>query len=79
MNEKKISESLNRLSSILERRSKLWNAFLTGIVTGVGTAIGATLIGAIVVGLIASNLNKIPILREILPNNFQKIVENQSN
>jgi uncharacterized membrane protein len=79
VNEKKISESLNRLSSILERRSKLWNAFLTGIVTGVGTAIGATLIGAIVVGLIASNLNKIPILREILPNNFQKIVENQSN
>jgi uncharacterized membrane protein len=79
VNEKKISESLNRLSSILERRSKLWNAFLTGIVTGLGTAIGATLIGAIVVGLIASNLNKIPILREILPNNFQKIVENQSN
>jgi hypothetical protein len=77
MKEKEISENLERLNNLLERRSKKWNTFLTGVVSGIGTAIGAALIGGIIVGLIASNLGKIPLIREILPDNVfnQYVVE----
>lgn len=67
MKEKELSQSLDRLSTILERRSKAWNVFLTGVLNGIGTAIGAALIGSLIVGLIASNINKIPFIKDIIP------------
>jgi len=67
MDEDKVSKSLERLSNLLERRSKAWNVFLTGVLSGVGTVIGAALIGTILVGLIASNLSNIPVLRDVIP------------
>lgn len=76
MDEKKLSDNIERLNHILERRSKNWRVFLTGVVSGIGTAIGAALIGAIIVGIIASSINKIPILRELLPNNIQEYIGN---
>jgi zinc transporter ZupT len=79
MDNKDISENLERLNDLLERRSRKWNTFLTGVISGIGTAIGAALIGAIIVGLVASNLSKIPIIKDILPDNVlnQYIVEDE--
>lgn len=38
MDDKGIAENLERLNDLLERRSRKWNTFLTGVVNGVGTA-----------------------------------------
>ncbi|MCK9416257.1 DUF5665 domain-containing protein, partial [Candidatus Dojkabacteria bacterium] len=62
--DKKLSENIEKLNFTLERRANGWRVFLTGIISGIGTAIGAALIGAIVVGIIASSINKIPILKD---------------
>jgi len=76
MNEDKLSKNISRLNELLERRSKAWNVFLTGVINGVGTAIGAALIGTVIIGLIASNLRKIPLLKDIIPpNTFDRYVE----
>jgi hypothetical protein len=49
------------------------------LISGVGTAIGAVLIGTIIVSLIASNLSKIPIIKDLLPDNIvdQYVVEDE--
>ncbi|KUK77610.1 MAG: hypothetical protein XD93_0217 [candidate division WS6 bacterium 34_10] len=79
MDDKGISENLQRLNDLLEKRSSKWNTFLTGLISGVGTAIGAVLIGTIIVSLIASNLSKIPIIKDLLPDNIvdQYVVEDE--
>jgi hypothetical protein len=64
---KEISESIEKLNDTLVSSAKPWNKFLTGVITGLGTAIGAALIGTIIIGIIASNLTKIPIIRDIIP------------
>jgi uncharacterized membrane protein len=37
------------------------------MVSGIGSAIGAVLIGGLIIGLIVSNWNKIPFIQDILP------------
>jgi hypothetical protein len=64
---KEISESIEKLNDTLVSSARPWNKFLTGVITGLGTAIGAALIGTIIIGIIASNLTKIPIIRDIIP------------
>ncbi|MFA6754729.1 MAG: DUF5665 domain-containing protein [Candidatus Dojkabacteria bacterium] len=72
--DKKLSENIEKLNFTLERRANGWRVFLTGIISGIGTAIGAALIGAIVVGIIASSINKIPILKDFLPDSVQEYI-----
>jgi hypothetical protein len=74
--DKKLAESINRLSDILDRKSKAWRVFLSGVITGVGTVVGAALIGSLLVGIIASNLGKIPLIRNIIP---QESIEQYNN
>jgi uncharacterized membrane protein len=50
--------------------------FLSGVITGVGTVVGAALIGSLLVGIIASNLGKIPLIRNIIP---QESIEQYNN
>jgi hypothetical protein len=64
---KEISESIEKLNDTLVSSARPWNKFLTGVITGLGTAIGAALIGTTIIGIIASNLTKIPIIRDIIP------------
>lgn len=78
MNEKRLSENIERLNSILERRAEGWRVFLTGVISGIGTAIGAALIGAILVGLIASSMEKIPILKNLIPDDVQEYIGNEN-
>jgi hypothetical protein len=75
MEEEKLAESINRLNDILERKSQAWRVFLSGVITGIGTAIGAALIGAILVGIIASSIQRIPIIRDIIPDDVQEYLD----
>ena len=61
------NEKIDKLNLLLEKRLSLKRNFLIGIVTGIGSAIGALLIGSILVGLLMSNLDRIPLLRDIFP------------
>jgi hypothetical protein len=63
----KINENIERLNTLLEARVSFWRNFLLGIITGIGSVIGAALIGSLLVGLFASNLDNIPILRDLVP------------
>lgn len=61
------NEKTDKLISLLEQRISFKRNFLLGIVTGIGSAIGALLIGSLLAGLILSNLDSIPLLRDIIP------------
>jgi hypothetical protein len=78
MEEKKLAESIDRMNDILERKSNAWRVFLSGVITGIGTAVGAALIGAIIVGAIASSIENIPILRDVVPENVQEYIGNSN-
>ncbi len=78
-NSEGLTDSINKLNDTLERKLEIWRIFLNAVISGIGTAVGAALIGAIVVGVIASNLDRVPILRDILPDNIEKYIEESSN
>lgn len=78
-NSKELTDSIYKLNDTLERKLEIWRIFLNAVISGIGTAVGAALIGAIVVGVIASNLDRVPILRDILPDNIEKYIEESSN
>ncbi len=63
----KINENFEQLNSLLKARVSFWRNFLLGIVTGIGSVIGAALIGSLLVALAASNLDSIPFLRDLIP------------
>lgn len=62
-----IAESIEKLNNTLEKRAQTKSIFLSGVINGLGTAIGAALIGTVVISIIASNLTRIPIIKDILP------------
>ena len=64
---KQINESIEQLNSLLKARVSFWRNFLLGVVTGIGSVIGAAIIGSILLGFLASNWDDIPILRNIIP------------
>jgi hypothetical protein len=64
--DKRLKESIDRLNNLMERRLSVWRNFLIGIVRGIGSIIGATVIGGIVVGVIASNLDRLPIINRLI-------------
>ncbi len=70
---------VTRLTELMEKRVSFWHNFLMGIVNGVGSVIGATLIGGVVVGLILSNIDKleeIPFLDELInPSEVEELLE----
>lgn len=68
MDEKKI----DRLNKLLEQRISFKRNFFLGIVAGIGSAIGALLIGTLLVSFVISNIERIPLLKDLLP---QKTVE----
>jgi hypothetical protein len=66
---KGLEKKLDRQNELVERRISFWHNFLLGIVRGVGSVIGATLIGGILIGILVANLDKlekVPLLRRIV-------------
>jgi hypothetical protein len=47
-------KALHALTREIRKANKLHNVFVRGIVMGVGTAIGATVVGAIVIAILTS-------------------------
>lgn len=71
-----INESLEKLNSLLKARVSFWRNFLLGVLTGIGSVIGAAIIGSILLGFLASNWDDIPILRNLVPREtVQEFVE----
>ena len=67
--DQELIDSINKLNSSLEKRNSFFRNFLLGILTGLGSAIGAILIGGILITLIVSNLDfleQIPVLRNVI-------------
>jgi branched-subunit amino acid ABC-type transport system permease component len=67
MNDTDLDTNIEELNKLLKKRLSFGRNFLLSIVSGVGSAIGAVLIGGLLVGLIASNLDKIPFIENFLP------------
>jgi zinc transporter ZupT len=63
---RELNKNIEKLNSLLETRISFKRTFLLGVVTGVGSVIGAALIGSLLVSVINSNLDNIPILRDII-------------
>jgi tetrahydromethanopterin S-methyltransferase subunit G len=78
-----LNKRLDRLNDILEKRGSFWLNFLLGIVKGIGTVIGATLLGGIIIGIIVSNLDKIdriPVVKEFIDSEqLEKYLDTQDN
>ena len=67
MNDTDLDTNIQELNKLLKKRLSFGRNFLLSIVSGIGSAIGAVLIGGLLVGLIASNLDKIPFIENFLP------------
>ncbi|KUK67546.1 MAG: hypothetical protein XD87_0068 [candidate division WS6 bacterium 36_33] len=67
MNDSDLDTNIEELNKLLKKRLSFGRNFLLSIVSGVGSAIGAVLIGGLLVGLIVSNLNEIPFIKDLLP------------
>lgn len=67
MNDQDLDTNIEELNKLLKKRLSFGRNFLLSIVSGIGSAIGAVLIGGLLIGLIVSNLNKIPFIKDLLP------------
>ena len=64
--QERTNNNIEKLNTLLEARVSFWRNFLLGIITGIGSVIGAALIGSLLVALATSNLDNIPILRDLI-------------
>lgn len=74
-----LNESIKILNENIEKRNSFGQVFLRGIVSGVGTAIGATIIAGVLLSILANTINSVddvPILKDIIEQtNFKQVVE----
>jgi hypothetical protein len=65
----RLNHNINRLNTLIEKRLSFWRNFFLGVVTGVGSVIGATIIGGILIGFLVANIDKlddIPLIRRVV-------------
>ena len=67
MNDQDLNTNIEELNKLLKKRLSFKRNFLLSIVSGIGGAIGTVLIGGLLIGLIVSNLDRIPFLEDLLP------------
>jgi hypothetical protein len=66
MDNSDLNRDIEELNKLLKKRVSFERNFLLSIVSGIGSAIGAVLIGGLLIGLIVSNLDKIPFINDFL-------------
>jgi branched-subunit amino acid ABC-type transport system permease component len=66
MDNSDLNRDIEELNKLLKKRVSFGRNFLLSIVSGIGSAIGAVLIGGLLIGLIVSNLDKIPFINDFL-------------
>ncbi len=69
-----LKKSINKLNANVASSNSLKNAFLRGIISGVGTAVGATLIAAVGIAIIAQ-LMQVTGIERILPANVVEALQ----
>lgn len=65
-NEKQLSESVRGLTEQIRNSNSLWRNFLRGVLFGLGSAIGASVIAAVIIGSIIKITRFFPGLAEML-------------
>jgi len=66
---------LKEIQRQLEKINSPWRRFTMGILQGLGTAIGATLVAGILIIIlnqVVRSVNDIPILNKIIPSDFSQ-------
>jgi len=59
------NENLEALNKSLEKSNSFWHVLLLGIIKGVGTAIGATIIFAIVIFILSKTIKTIELIPSV--------------
>ena len=67
MKDSDLDTNIVELNKLLKKRLSFGRNFLLSMVSGIGSAIGAVLIGGFLIGLIVSNWDKIPFIQNIFP------------
>lgn len=67
MNDSDLDTNIVELNKLLKKRLSFGRNFLLSMVSGIGSTIGAVLIGGFLIGLIVSNWDKIPFIQDIFP------------
>jgi hypothetical protein len=66
MDNSDLNTNIEELNKLLKKRLSFERNFFLSIVSGIGSTIGAVLIGGLLIGLIVSNLDKIPFINNFL-------------
>jgi hypothetical protein len=66
MDNSDLNTNIEELNKLLKKRLSFERNFFLSIVSGIGSTIGAVLIGGLLIGLIVSNLDKIPFINDFL-------------
>jgi uncharacterized membrane protein YjjP (DUF1212 family) len=67
MKDSDLDTNIVELNKLLKKRLSFGRNFFLSMVSGIGGAIGAVLIGGLLIGLIVSNWDKIPFVQDIFP------------
>ncbi len=67
MSDSDLDTNIEELNKLLKKRLSFGRNFFLSMVSGIGSAIGAVLIGGLLIGLIVSNWDKIPFIQDIFP------------
>jgi uncharacterized membrane protein YjjP (DUF1212 family) len=67
MKDSDLDTNIVELNKLLKKRLSFGRNFFLSMVSGIGGAIGAVLIGGFLIGLIVSNWDKIPFIQNIFP------------
>ena len=66
----KLSSQIKRLTKAIEKQNSFYHNFLVGVVRGLGTALGASFVAAIVIMLLSIAwrwIERMPIIENLLP------------
>ncbi len=78
---RKLSKSIQKLSKSLDRSTSFRYVFLRGIVNGLATAIGATIVAGLVIGVLSRTIDSIddvPILGKFVDaTNIKEVIEEE--
>lgn len=73
-----LAQEIKRLNHVINRLYKqqsLWHSFLRGILSGLGSVLGATIIVALIAYLLR-NINLVPIIGDWLSQIFANVLQN---
>jgi hypothetical protein len=78
----KLNKNIKDLTAKIERSNSFWFVLLRGLAMGAGTAIGASIIAALLIGILSKTIKTVgdvPILNKIIPGDKIEAIINTNN